>query len=100
MKFNLRQAQELQAKLIKAQQELSQITTEVSAGGGAVRVVIDGQQKIQSIKIDPEVVDIKDIEFVEDLIMAAVNEAIQKSQELAASYLNRLTGGIKLPGLP
>ncbi len=98
-KFVLRQAQEVQAKLTKAQQELSQMTTEASSGGGAVKVIIDGQQKIRSIKISPEAVDLKDLEFLEDLIMAAVNEAIQKSQELAASHLSRLTGGVKLPGL-
>lgn len=99
-KFVLRQAQELQAKLAKAQQELRDITTEVSAGGGAVKVVIDGQQKLRSVKISPEVVNSEDVGFLEDLVMAAMNEAIQKSQKLAADHLSSLTGGIKIPGLP
>lgn len=98
-KFFLRQAQELQAKLVKAQQELSDMTTEVSAGGGVVKVVIDGQQKIRSVKISPEVVSTEDVEFLEDVVTAAVNEAINKSKELAASHLSLLTGGIKIPGL-
>jgi len=95
----LRQAQELQAKLAKAQQELGDMTTEVSSGGGAVTIVIDGHQKIHSVKISPEVIDSEDPEMLEDLIMSAVNEAINKSQELAASHLNSITGGLKIPGL-
>ena len=95
----LRQAQELQAKLAKAQQELGDMTTEVSSGGGAVTIVIDGHQKIHSVKISPEVIDSEDSEMLEDLIMSAVNEAISKSQELAASHLNSITGGLKIPGL-
>jgi len=98
-KFAFRQAQELQAKLAKAQQELGDMTTEVSSGGGAIKIVIDGQQKIRSVNISPEVINAEDAEFLEDLVMAAVNEAIQKSQELAASQLGKLTGGLKIPGL-
>ena len=96
----LRQAQELQSKLAKAQQELGEITVEASSGGGVVKVVIDGQQKIHSIKISPEVVNAEDVEFLEDLVLTAVSEAMQKSQELAASRLGALTGDIKIPGLP
>lgn len=98
-KFIFRQAQELQAKLAKAQQELADITTEVSSGGGAVKIVIDGQQRIRSVTISPEVINSEDAELLEDLVMTAVNEAIQKSQELAASHLSSLTGGLKIPGL-
>jgi DNA-binding YbaB/EbfC family protein len=98
-KFVFRQAQELQAKLAKAQQELADMTTEVSSGGGAIKIVIDGQQKIRSVTISPEVINAEDNEMLEDLVMAAVNEAIQKSQEMAASHLGSLTGGLKLPGL-
>lgn len=76
------------------------MTTEVSSGGGAVRIVIDGQQRIRSVKISQEVVNSEDVEFLEDLVMAAMNEAIQKSQKLAADHLSSLTGGIKIPGLP
>jgi DNA-binding YbaB/EbfC family protein len=98
-KFVFRQAQELQAKLAKAQQELADMTTEVSSGGGAIKIVIDGQQRIRSVTISPEAINAVDTEMLEDLVMAAVNEAIQKSQELAASHLSSLTGGLKLPGM-
>jgi DNA-binding YbaB/EbfC family protein len=98
-KFVFRQAQELQAKLAKAQQELAEMTTEVSSGGGAIKIVIDGQQRIRSVTISPEAINAEDTEMLEDLVMAAVNEAIQKSQELAASHLSSLTGGLKLPGM-
>jgi len=95
----LRQAQELQAKLAKAQQELAEATVEASSGGGAVKVTINGQQKILSIKISPEAINPEDAELLEDLILAAVSEAIAKSQELAAQRLGKLTGGLKIPGL-
>ena len=95
----MRQAQELQAKLAKAQEELSRTTLEASSGGGAVKVIINGQQEIQSIKISPEVIDPADVQFLEDLVLTAVNEALTKSQELAAKRLSGLTGGLKIPGL-
>ena len=98
-KFVLRQAQDLQAKLLKAQQELADMTTEVSSGGGAIKIVIDGQQRIRSVSISPEVINAEDAEMLGDLVMTAVNEAIQKSQELATSHLSGLTGGLKIPGL-
>jgi DNA-binding YbaB/EbfC family protein len=95
----MRQAKELQAKLAKTQEELGNTTVEVSTGGGVVKIVIDGQQKIRSVKISPEAVDPQDIGLLEDLVLTAVNEAINKSQELAQSRLNSLTGGFKIPGL-
>ena len=95
----LRQAQQLQAKLAKAQEELANMTVEASSGGGAITIVISGQQKVQSVKISPEVVDPEDVELLEDLVMTAVNEAIEKSQSLASSHLSALTGGLKIPGL-
>ncbi len=98
-KFMMRQAQELQAKLAKAQQELSSTVVEASSGGGVVKVTIDGQQKIQSVKISPEVVNPEDVELLEDLVLTAVGEAIAKSQEAAAKHLGKLTGGFKIPGL-
>jgi hypothetical protein len=98
-KFVMRQAQELQAKLAKAQQELADITVEASSGGDAVKVTINGQQKIQSVKISPEAINPDDVEMLEDLVLTAVNEAIAKSQELAAQRLGKLTGGLKIPGL-
>ena len=98
-KHIMRQAQELQARLAKAQQELSNTTVEASSGGGAVKVTINGQQQIQSVKISPEVVNSDDVELLEDLVLTAVSEALAKSQELAAKHLGGLTGGLKIPGL-
>ncbi len=98
-RFMIQQAQKLQEKLAKAQQELSKTTIEASSGGGAVKVTINGQQKIQSIKISPEVINPDDVELLEDLVLAAVSEAIAKSQELAAERLSGLTGGLNIPGL-
>jgi len=95
----LRQAQQLQAKLTKAQQELGNATVEASSGGGVVKVVIDGHQKVRSMEISPEVINAEDAEFLQDLVMAAVNEAITKSQELANKHLSSLTGGLNIPGL-
>ena len=98
-KFIMQQAQKLQSKLAKAQEELSNITVEASSGGGAVKVTMNGQQKIQSVKISPEVINSDDVELLEDLVLTAVSEAIAKSQEIAAEHLGGLTGGLKIPGL-
>jgi DNA-binding YbaB/EbfC family protein len=95
----LRQAQELQAKLAKAQQELADLTVEASSGGGAVKVTITGQLKILSIKISPEAINPDDAELLEDLVLTAVTEAMTKAQELAAQRLGKITGGLNIPGL-
>jgi len=95
----LRQAQQMQAKLAKAQEELEKATVEASSGGGAVTVVVSGQQKLCSIKISPEAIDPDDAEMLEDLVLAAVNEGMEKARELAASKLNAITGGLNIPGL-
>jgi len=95
----LRQAQQLQAKLAKAQEELGSITVEATSGGGAVKVVIDGHQKVHSVQISPEAVEAGDVELLQDLVMTAVNEAITKSQELVSKRLSSLTGGLNIPGL-
>ncbi len=97
--FNLRQIQELQAKMLKAQEELGKTNVEVTAGGGAIKIIINGHQQFQSITISPEVVNPEDVEFLQDLVLAACNEAIQKSQEMAAQSMSKLTGGMKIPGL-
>jgi len=94
----LRQAQQLQAKLAKAQEELEKTTVEASSGGGAVKVVVTGQQKVCSVKISPEAVDPKDVSMLEDLVLTAINEGLQKSKELAASKLGAITG-VNVPGL-
>jgi len=98
-RFMMHQVQKLQEKLAEAQQELSNLTLEASSGGGVVKVTIDGQQKIQSVKISPEVINPDDVELLEDLVLTAVREAIAKSQEAAAQRLGGLTGGLKIPGL-
>ena len=95
----LNQARELKAKLDKAQKELSNAIVEADSGKGAVKVIINGQQKIQSIKISPEVIDPDKAEHLEELVLKAVSEAIAKSQKLAAKQLRGLTGGLKIPGL-
>ena len=97
--MNRNMIQQLQARLAKAQEELANLAIEVSSGGGAVRVTVDGQQKIRSIKIAKEVVNPEDVEMLEDLVLTAVTEAIAKSQEAAAKQLGGLTGGMKIPGL-
>lgn len=96
----LKQAQQMQAMLIKAQEELEKTTVEASAGGGAVTAVVTGQQKLVSIKISPDAVDPDDVEMLEDLVLAAVNEGMEKAKELAASQLGAITGGLNIPGLP
>ena len=98
-KFMMQQAQKLQAKLAKAQEDLANLSVEASSGGGAVTVTVSGQQKIQAVKISPEVVNPEDVELLEDLVLTAVSEAITKSQEAAAEQLGELTGGLKIPGL-
>ena len=98
-KHLMQQAQQLQARLAKAQEDLANLTLEVSSGGGAVKVTVDGQQKIKSIKISKEVVNPEDVEMLEDLVLTAVTEAVARSQEAAASKLGGITGGLKIPGL-
>ncbi|MDI6795587.1 MAG: YbaB/EbfC family nucleoid-associated protein [Desulfatibacillaceae bacterium] len=95
----LKQAQQLQAKMEKLQEELAQKTVEGSAGGGMVRVVANGKQQIISINIEKEVVDPEDVEMLQDMITAAVNDALAKSQEMATQQMGSLTGGLNIPGL-
>lgn len=90
---------DLQNKMVKIQEELAEETVEVTVGGGAVTAVMTGQQQLRSVKIDPSVVDADDTETLEDLMVAAVNEAITQSQDLAAKRMGVLTGGLKLPGM-
>ena len=97
--MNKNMIQQLQARLNKAQLELETLELEVSSGGGAVKIVVNGQQKIKSIKISKEVVNPEDVEMLEDLVLSAITEAINKSQEAAGAKLGGLTGGFKIPGL-
>jgi DNA-binding YbaB/EbfC family protein len=98
-KHMMQQAQKLQAQLLKAQEDLANLTVEASSGGGAVTVVMSGQQKMISVKIAPEVVNPEDVEMLEDMVLTAVSEALAKSQEAAAKMMGGLTGGLKIPGL-
>ena len=91
--------QDLQQQMVDAQEALGDETIEVSVGGGVVTVEMTGHQKVTRIDIDPEVVDPEDIEILQDLIVAAVNEAVDKSQAMAAERLEGLTGGLSIPGL-
>jgi len=95
----LNQARELKSKLDNAQKELSNTIIEVSSGKGAIKITINGQQEIKSIKISPEVINPDKAEKLEELVFKAVNEAITKSQKVAAKQLKGLTGGLKIPGL-
>ncbi len=95
----LKQAQELKSKLDKAQKELSNTIVEAESGKGAVKVTINGQQKILSIKISPKVIEPNRAEYLEELVLKAVSEAHAKSQKLAAKQLKGVTGGLKIPGL-
>jgi DNA-binding YbaB/EbfC family protein len=96
----LKQVQRLQADMAKLQEELKERVVEATAGGGAVRVEVTGGQELRSITLRPEVVDPEDIEMLQDLIVAAVNEGLRRSQELVREEMMRLTGGLGLPGLP
>jgi DNA-binding YbaB/EbfC family protein len=93
------QIQKMQEQMIKEQEALAEETLEVTAGGGMVSIVITGHQRVQSITLKPEVVDPDDVEMLQDLLLAAVNQAIEQSQAMAAERLEGLTGGLNLPGL-
>ncbi|MDJ0818494.1 MAG: YbaB/EbfC family nucleoid-associated protein [Desulfobacterales bacterium] len=95
----MKQAQKLQSQMLKLQEELAQKTVESSAGGGMVTVVANGRQQIVSIKIESEVVDPEDVDMLQDLVLAAVNDALSKAQEMVTSEMGKLTGGLNIPGL-
>lgn len=96
----MQQAQKMQAEMEKANEELANETIEVSAGGGMVTIVITGQRQIRAITLKPEVVDPDDIDMLQDLLVAAVNQAIEQAQAVAASRMDGLTSGLSLPGFP
>ena len=97
----MQQLQKLQEEMLQAQEALEEETVEVTVGGGALTLIMTGHQKVQSVAIDPSVVDPEDVELLEDLIIAAVNEAVDRSQEMASERMGRFTAGlgIDLPGL-
>ncbi len=95
----MKQAQKLQRQMLEAQEALAEERVEATSGGGMVKAVADGQQNILEIKIDPQVVDPEDVEMLEDLVLAAVTEALRRSRELAEERLGAFTKGLKIPGL-
>ncbi len=95
----LRQAQQMQKRLNEAQEALENESVEASSGGGAVTATVSGKQKLLSIRIDPAAVDPDDVSMLEDLVLAAVNEAMDKAQELASRRIGSITGGMNIPGL-
>lgn len=95
----MKEAQKLQARMLKMQEELGQRTVESAVGGGMITVVANGKQQVVSIRIEKEVVNPDDVEMLQDLVLAAVNDALHKSQEMVTSEMGKLTGGLNLPGL-
>lgn len=95
----LKQAQDMQRRLAQVQEELAEATSEGSAGGGVVRAVVQGGNRVESITIDPEVVDPEDVEMLQDLVAAAVNDALDSAQKEAAEKMGAITGGLNIPGL-
>ena len=95
----MKQAQQLQQQMMKLQGELEASTVESSSGGGVVTAVVSGKMRVESISIDPEVVDPEDVDILQDLVIAAVNEGMQKAQDMAIEKMGALTGGLNIPGL-
>ncbi|MGB1873717.1 MAG: YbaB/EbfC family nucleoid-associated protein [Akkermansiaceae bacterium] len=95
----MKQAQQMQAGMQKTQEELAKANVEASVGGGKVTVVANGAGEVQSITIDPSVVDPEDVEFLQELVLSGVQEAVTKGKEMAAAEMSKLTGGLGLPGM-
>lgn len=95
----MKQVQKMQKDMVKLQEELKEKTVETTAGGGVVKAVANGNKQIISIEINPEVVDPDDVEMLQDLIMAAVNEALKKAEDMVGDEMGKLTGGLNIPGL-
>ena len=95
----MKQAQRMQQEMMRIQQELATKTVEASSGGGMVTVVVNGRQELVSISVEPSVIDPDDVEMLQDLIMAAVNEGLAKSQDMVKEEMAKVTGGLSIPGL-
>ena len=95
----MKEAQKLQAQMAAMQEEVAKRKVDATAGGGMVTVEANGKQELTAVKIDPEVVNKEDVQMLEDLVLAAANEALRKSRELVQQELGKLTGGLKIPGL-
>lgn len=96
----MKQAQKMQQQLAEAQENLEQVTVDASAGGGMVKVTVNGQMMLESITIDPEAVDPDDVELLQDMIVAAVNEGVRGVTEIANKQMGAITGGMNIPGMP
>lgn len=96
----MKQAQQLQSKMAKLQEELESRTLEASAGGGMVTVVVNGRQEVLSIKIDPEVIDPEEVEMLQDLVLAAVNDGLARAKDMVNQEMGNLTKGLNLPNIP
>lgn len=99
MKQMMRQAQKMQKELNKAQEEIATMTFEATAGGGMVKAVASGDMNITSLTIDPDAVDPEDVEMLQDMVVAAVNEALRGVSEMSNQRMNAVTGGMNIPGL-
>nr|WP_035571503.1 YbaB/EbfC family nucleoid-associated protein [Halonatronum saccharophilum] len=95
----MKQVQKMQGQMAKMQEELADKTVDATVGGGVVTVTANGKQEIVDIKIDPDAIDPDDVEMLEDLILAATNEALRKMQEMTNKEMGKLTGGMNIPGL-
>ncbi len=95
----MKEAQRMQARMAETQNELAARTVEATAGGGKIKVTATGAGDIVSIKIDPQVVDPQDVEFLEDLVLTGVRQALEDAREMAGAEMGKLTGGLKIPGL-
>ena len=95
----LKQAQQMHTKIAQLQEEMAGKIVEAGSGGGMVNIVMNGKQEVLSVRMDPEVVNKEDMEMLQDLIAAAVNEAIRKSQEMMTEEMKKITGGLSVPGL-
>ncbi len=99
MQPNMKMIQQMQQRLLKAQEELGNETVEGTAGGGAVTITMNGHKQVQSVKIDPAAVDPEDVETLEEMVLTAIGDASAKAEQLAAQRMGALTGGLKIPGL-
>ncbi len=95
----MKQAQQMQKKMAQVQEELEKKQVEATAGGGMVTAVVTGKQQVVSLQIDPAAVDPEDVEMLQDLVVAAINEAVRKSQEMVQEEMGKVTGGLNIPGL-
>jgi len=95
----MKQAKKMQERMARLQQELETKTVDASSGGGMVSVVVNGKFEIISLKIEKDVVSAEDVEMLQDLVMAAVNEGVRKAQEMATAEMSKITGGLNIPGL-